>query len=69
MSYDYTREFAMQQQATDNLQMIRMPYLRESLNNQLIHAKAEVSRLEELITLLDQNPEFNRIMELLGKKS
>lgn len=42
--------------------------LKESLNNQLNRAKAEVARLDEVIQLLDKNPEVQRIMELLGSK-
>jgi hypothetical protein len=57
-----------EQSATSDPMQIQMPSLRDNLSNQLKRAQAEVSRLEELITLLDQNPEVNRIMELLGRK-
>lgn len=47
---------------------LRPPSLRENLNNQLDNAKCEVLRLEEAITLLDANPDVQRILELLGQK-
>ena len=47
--------------------LIRRPSLVEKMESQLSDAKKEVSRLEELTALLKQNPEFNRILELLGR--
>jgi hypothetical protein len=41
--------------------------LKDNLRYQLARAHAEVSRLEELLTLLDANPEVERIMHLLQK--
>lgn len=45
---------------------IRQPSLRQNLEAELVRAKANVTRLAELLALLDRNPEINRIMELLG---
>lgn len=42
------------------------PSLQQTLSSQLEQAKQEVQRLEELLQLLNQHPEVNRIMELLG---
>lgn len=47
---------------------VRSRNLLETLSQDLIRARANVQRLEELINLLDKNPEVNRIMELLGGK-
>lgn len=40
----------------------------DSVNNQLTRAKAEVIRLEELKKLLIENPNTQRILELIGKR-
>lgn len=55
------------EQVCDN-PIARRPNLRESLVRELQQAKANVSRLEELLGLLEKNPEVNRIMELLRTK-
>ncbi len=41
--------------------------LKENLGYELQRAQANVARIQELLALLDKNPEVNRIMELLGK--
>jgi hypothetical protein len=41
--------------------------LHKSLTMQLDQANKEVARLQELITLIDNNPDVSRILELLGR--
>ena len=41
--------------------------LRDNLKSQLQQAKANVLRIEELLSLLDANPQVDRILELLQK--
>lgn len=47
---------------------LRMPGLKENLHAQLQRANAEVGRLTQLISLLDANPDTQRILELMGNK-
>ena len=47
---------------------IRRPTLVESMEIQLNDAKKEVAWLEELTALLRNNPEVNRILELMERK-
>ena len=42
------------------------PNLAARIESQLVQAKAEVARLEELHSLLSSNPELTRAIELLG---
>lgn len=44
------------------------PTLRQHIESQLAVSRAETRRLEELIELLDRNPETQRIIELLGHR-
>lgn len=43
--------------------------LEDRLRRQLVQAKAEVLRLEELSQLLKEHPEVNRVLELLGSQA
>jgi hypothetical protein len=47
---------------------LRVPNLKENVENQLLRSKKETQRLEELLRLLEQNPETQRILELMGNK-
>lgn len=65
MGYDRYSDQLDKAQAANNC--IRPANLREQLTFQLREAQTNVARLEELLALLDKNPEVNRIMELLGR--
>lgn len=41
------------------------PTLRDQMEQRLAQAQQEVKRVEELLVLLDRNPDFQRMMELL----
>ena len=65
----YPQEQSMKSvQGSAGMQQARLaPFtLKESLEQELASAQANVSRLQELLTLLSAHPEVNRIMELLG---
>lgn len=49
------------------LKQLHSPSLIENMRNNLRRNKEEVARLEEVIELLEKNPETQRILELLGK--
>lgn len=67
----YYDDAAVQQmamtQAKSAIPSLQVPSLRETLTNQLTRAQAEVSRLTEVISLLDSNQDTQRILELLGQ--
>lgn len=50
--------------ATD---VIQRPNLKDSLRQQLLTHEGEIRRLTELLKLLENNPETDRILELLGR--
>ena len=43
----------------------RRPNLQENLQRQLVNTKKEVNCIEELLALLQNNPDINRIFELM----
>jgi hypothetical protein len=43
------------------------PSLKENYQQQLEQAKKSVSRIEEILKLLDENPSVGRILELMGR--
>ena len=43
----------------------RMETLKEGFERQLVQAKQNVTRLEELIKLMDETPNVTRILELM----
>ena len=64
--YDY--DDCDQKEPTRTDKTLRTLTLEESIQQQLTKANAEVKRLEELSRLLRNNPEVNRILELMGKR-
>ena len=64
--YDY--DDCDQKEPTRTDMTLRTLTLEESIQQQLTKANAEVKRLEELSRLLRNNPEVNRILELMGKR-
>lgn len=67
MGYDYDTDAALEASKCAQNQL-RMPSLKENLHAQLQRANAEVGRLTQLISLLDANPDTQRILELMGNK-
>ncbi len=64
---DYGNAY-LEKQACDTAPGLGRPLnLRENLEHELARAQANTARIQELLGLLDKNPEVNRIMELLGK--
>lgn len=60
--------YQLQGQARMNaVNQLRPRSLKESLSDQLLTAKANVSRLVELLALLEEHPEVDRILELMGQ--
>jgi hypothetical protein len=41
--------------------------LRQNLQVRLANAEREIARVNELMQLLDRNPDIQRILELLGR--
>jgi hypothetical protein len=41
--------------------------LRQNLQVRLANAEREIARVNELLQLLDRNPDIQRILELLGR--
>lgn len=62
---EYSDAVASLQQAQASTRRLT---LREQTEDQLNQAKQEVLRIEELLDLMDRNPEIQRILELLGRK-
>jgi len=63
---DYTNLSNQIQKAAYAEQLMPMSEtLRGRLEYQLKNAKSKVSQLEELVVLLDSNPEFERMLTLL----
>lgn len=52
----------------EQIATLRAPNLRENLENELMRAEANVRRLQEALTLLDNNKDIARILELLGNR-
>lgn len=44
------------------------PKLRDLLNDRRKRAEEELARVDELVSLLDKNPETERILQLLGQR-
>lgn len=66
MSYG-EEQFSKAATACNELVTLRRSLLEET-KHQLDKANAEVTRLEELVKLLEENPTINRVLELLGSR-
>lgn len=43
------------------------PKLRDRLQNSKVNAQREIERVNEVLELLDRNPDVERIIQLLGR--
>jgi hypothetical protein len=63
---DYGAAVSLSGMAGQNLaQWQGTPTFREQMQRRLEDARKEVKRVEELLQLLDRNPDVQRIMELM----
>jgi hypothetical protein len=68
MPYDYPGGALQGKCNSEMMPIQRSASLLENTKQQLEKAKIEVLRLEELVSLLEANPETQRIMELLANR-
>ncbi len=57
---------AIEKQTAGLCEQLRVPTLNENIDGQIARCKEQLARLEEAKTLLDRNPEIERLLTLLG---
>jgi len=61
------QKYAIEQLSAKNCIDVRPPSLQEQMTDKLTRLEAQVKETKELLSLLSKNPEFERMISLLGR--